>query len=586
MVVVSFVGVTKVYPPAIRALDDVTVDIEGGEIHAFVGENGAGKSTLMKLLNGEIRPDAGRVEVFGAVMSYRSARDAMADGIGMVHQEILLVAQLTVWENVVLGNEPTNRFGLVDRDRARREVAATIASAGLALEPDAIVGTLTVGARQKVEIVKLLHRNVRLLILDEPTAVLTPQEIPELFDELRHLRDGGRTVCFISHRLDEVVDLADRITVLRNGAHIATLTASSTSVSELACLMVERDVLLTSQRTPLERGAPILRVRGLEADITGSSGRLGPIDLIVHEREVLGVAGVEGNGQHDLVEALVGIIACDAAELRVGEVDLRPLSILDRRRHLAFVPSDRRTQGGALTAAIVDNVAMTHHRLTPGFSTMRGWLFNRGQAKALASEIRDRFDIASSSVEATLGSLSGGSQQKVVLGREMSIDRPLIVLDQPTRGVDVGSIEEIHARIFGLRADSRAVLVVSADLDELLRLCDRIIVMFRGQLVLDIDADDATLELLGRAMLEGVDGRTAPRPASPEAASREPASREPAPRPASLRPTSLRPTSPEPTSPEPASRRPTSLRPASPEPASLRSTSPPTLFLAPKTTLP
>ncbi len=512
MVVVSFVGVTKVYPPAVRALDDVTVDIDGGEIHAFVGENGAGKSTLMKVLNGEIRPDAGRVEVFGSPVSYRSARDAMADGIGMVHQEILLVDQLTVWENIVLGNEPTTRFGLVDRDRARREVATTIAGAGLALEPDAIVGTLTVGARQKVEIAKLLHRDVRLLILDEPTAVLTPQEIPELFAELRQLRDDGRTVCFISHHLDEVIDLADRITVLRDGAHIATLTTSATSVSELARLMVERDVLLTSQRTPLQRGAPVLRVRGLEADITGSSSKLGPIDLVVHEREVLGVAGVEGNGQHDLVEAVVGVAPCSAAELRVDEVDLRPLSILDRRRHLAFVPSDRRTQGGALTAPIVDNVAMTHHRLTPGFSAMSGWLFNRARAKALASDIRDRFDIASSSVEAPLGSLSGGSQQKVVLGREMSIARPLVILDQPTRGVDVGSIEEIHRRILDLRAEGRAVLVVSADLDELLRLCDRIVVMFRGRLVLDIAVDDATLELLGRAMLEGVDGRIVPRP--------------------------------------------------------------------------
>ena len=549
VVVVSFVGVTKVYPPAVRALDNVTVDIDGGEIHAFVGENGAGKSTLMKVLSGEIRPDSGRVEVFGSEVSYRSARDALAEGIGMVHQEILLVDQLTVWENVVLGNEPTGRFGLVDRDRARREVRATIAGAGLALEPDAIVGTLTVAARQKVEIAKLLHRKVRLLILDEPTAVLTPQEIPELFDELRHLRDEGRTVCFISHHLDEVVGLADRITVLRDGACIATLMASSTSVSELARLMVERDVLLTSQRTPLEPGAPVLRVRGLEARITGSSAKLGPIDLVVHEREIVGVAGVEGNGQHDLVEALVGVAACEAVELRVGEVDLRELSILDRRRHLAFVASDRRTEGGALTAPIVDNVAMSHHRLTPGFSSMRGWLFNRARAKTLATEIRDRFDVASSSVEAALGTLSGGSQQKVVLGREMSIDRSLIVLDQPTRGVDVGSIEEIHARILGQRADGRAVLVVSADLDELLRLCDRIVVMFRGQLVLDIDADHATLELLGRAMLEGVDARTSPQPASPV--------------PTSPPPTSPGPTLPQPTLPELTLPQTTPLQPTS-----------------------
>lgn len=507
MAVVSFVGVTKVYPPALRALDEVTVSIEAGEIHAFVGENGAGKSTLMKVLNGEIRPDAGMVEVFGSPAAFRSAHDAMEAGVGMVHQEILLVDQLSVWENVVLGNEPTGRFGLIDAARARREVAKTIADAGLALDTDAIVRTLTVGARQKVEIAKLLHRNVRLLILDEPTAVLTSQEVPGLFDELRRLRDDGRTVCFISHHLDEVIELADRITVLRDGRLIATVTASATTVAELARLMVERDVLLTSQRTAATRGEPVLQIRGLEAAIAGSTARLGPLDLTVHASEIVGVAGVEGNGQHDLVEALVGVVESNSTRLSVHDVDLRPLSILGRRRSMAFVPSDRKTQGGALSAAIVDNVAMTHHRLTPGFSSWHGWLYERGRAKSLATSIRERFGVVSSSVEAKLGSLSGGNQQKVVLGRELSIDRPLVVLDQPTRGIDVGSIEEIHRQILNLRADGRAVLVVSADLDELLRLCDRIVVMFRGRIALDIAAVDATQELLGRAMLEGVDTR-------------------------------------------------------------------------------
>ncbi len=507
MPVVSFVGVTKVYPAAVRALDDVSVTIEAGEIHAFVGENGAGKSTLMKVLNGEIRPDAGRVEVFGRPAAFRSARDAMESRVGMVHQEILLVDQLTVWENVVLGNEPTRRFGLIDSGRARREVATTIATADLNIDPDAVVRTLTVGARQKVEIAKLLHRDVRLLILDEPTAVLTPQEVPELFDELRRLRHAGRTVCFISHHLDEVIELADRITVLRDGRLIATVDASETTVAELARLMVERDVLLTSQRTTIVRGRPVLRMRDLETAIAGSSTRLGPLDLTVHENEIVGLAGVEGNGQHDLVEAIVGIVESSAAELSVLEADLRALSILERRRSLAFVPSDRKTQGGALNAAIVDNVAMTHHRLTSGFARWRGWLFERRSATALARTIRERFDVVSTSVEAKLGSLSGGNQQKVVLGRELSFDRPLVVLDQPTRGVDVGSIEEIHRRILDLRADGRAVLVVSADLDELLRLCDRIIVMFRGRIALDIAAVDATQQMLGRAMLEGIDSR-------------------------------------------------------------------------------
>ncbi len=507
MGVVTFAGVTKVYPPDVRALDDVSVTIEPGEIHAFVGENGAGKSTLMKVLNGEIRPDSGALEVFGQRTSYRSARDAMADGVGMVHQEILLVDRLTVWENVVLGIEPVGRFRLIDRQRARAEVHRTIDEAGLSLDPDVLVGALTVGARQKVEIAKLLHRNVKILILDEPTAVLTPHEIPELFDELRRLRNGGRTVCFISHHLDEVMVLADRVSVLRDGRLIATVDAAATSVSALAYLMVERDVVFTSQRTPHERGKVVLDVRGLRARIYGSSQELGPVDLAVHSGEVVGVAGVEGNGQHDLIAAIVGSIPSRADALFIAGRDLTPLSILDRRRHLSHVPAERKTEGGALTASLVENVAMTHHRLTPGFSKARGWLFERGRAASLAVAIRDGFNVASSSVDAPLGSLSGGNQQKVVLGRELSAQRPLVVLDQPTRGVDVGSIEEIHRRILDLRANDRAVLVVSADLDELLRICDRIVVMYRGRLVLDIAVEDATLTRLGTAMLEGRDDR-------------------------------------------------------------------------------
>jgi general nucleoside transport system ATP-binding protein len=507
MEVASFVGVTKVYPPDIRALDKVTVSIDAGEIHAFVGENGAGKSTLMKVLNGEIRPDAGTLDVFGKRVTYRSARDAMADGVGMVHQEILLVDQLTVWENVVLGIEPVGRFGLIDRDRARSDVATTIADAGLALDPDARVSALTVGARQKVEIAKLLHRNVKVLILDEPTAVLTPQEIPELFTELRQLRSEGRTVCYISHHLDEVVALADRISVLRDGALVATVAAARTSVSELARLMVERDVVFTSQRTPRAPGAPVLDVRALTASVQGSSTALGPVDLTVHAGEIVGIAGVEGNGQHDLVRAIAGVIPSTSNTLSVDGIDLRPLSILDRRRHLAHVPAERKTEGGALAASLVENAAMTHHRLSSGFSKARGWWFERQRARELANDVRTRFNVASPSVDIALSSLSGGNQQKVVLGRELSMPRALIILDQPTRGVDVGSIEEIHKRILDVREEGRAVLVVSADLDELLRICDRIVVMFRGQLVLDVPVEEASLTRLGVAMLEGRDDR-------------------------------------------------------------------------------
>jgi general nucleoside transport system ATP-binding protein len=508
-VVVRFDDVTKVYPPAVRALAGVSVTIEAGEIHAFVGENGAGKSTLMKVLNGEVRLDAGSLRVFERTVSYSSASDAMADGIGMVHQEILLVDQLTVWENIVLGVEPV-RWGIVDADSARSAVVKTLDDAGLELDPNAIVGELTIGARQKVEIAKLLHRKVRILILDEPTAVLTPQEIPELFDELRQLRDAGSTICFISHHLDEVVALADRITVLRDGAHIATVRASTTSVAELARLMVERDVVLTSQREPLDRGEPILEIRALTTSSRGGVRSVGPIDLVVHEREIVGVAGVEGNGQEELFEAIIGARPVLAGSLRVCDTDITAFSILDRRRFLAYVPAERKTEGGALNASLIDNVTMTHHRLAEGFSRLSGWFLDKTRTREFTSTIRRDFSIASTSVEQTLGSLSGGNQQKVILGRELSQERPLVVLNQPTRGVDIGSTEEIHKRILHLRAQGRAVMITSADLDELQRLCDRIVVMFRGHLVLDVAVADASLSRLSRALLEGVDIGVAP----------------------------------------------------------------------------
>lgn len=499
---VRFTNGTKVYPPAVRALDQVSCQIDAGEIHAFVGENGAGKSTLMKVLNGEVRLDAGGVTVFGRDVNYRSPADAMADGIGMVHQEILLVDQMTVWENIVLGTEPIRRFGVLDRRQARRLVSATVASASLSIDIDSLVGELSVGARQKVEIAKLLHRQVRILILDEPTAVLTPQEVPALFDELRRLRANGTTVCFISHHLDEVVALADRITVLRDGKLVATVDARTTTVPELARLMVDRDVVLTSQRPPIDPGNVVLRVRRLEA---GGTRPFGPVSFEVHAHEIVGVAGVEGNGQAELVGALVGSMDAKAEAIEVLGTELKPLSILDRRRHFAYVPAERKTQGGALTASLVDNVAMTHHRLEAGFSRFRGWLLERRRATDLALTIRDRFGVVTSSVEAPLQSLSGGNQQKIVLGRELAVARPLIILDQPTRGVDVGSIEEIHRRILALRTEGRAVLLISADLDELLRLSDRVLVLFRGRIVLDARSADSSMVRLGRAMLEGID---------------------------------------------------------------------------------
>ena len=473
-IAVAFRDITKVYPPNVVALDHVSVEIETGKIHAFVGENGAGKSTLMKVLVGEVSPDGGELFVHGERVHFGSPRNAMAAGIGMVHQEILLVNELTVWENVVLGVEPIHRgpwglrclgFGRIDAARAQAAVAASILEFGLHLDPQEVVGELTIAARQKVEICKLLHRRVGIVILDEPTAVLTPQEIPGFFAELRRLRDAGRTICFISHHLDEVIGLCDTITVLRDGAHIATIPAADATPTTLARLMVERDVVLTSQRNSLPIGQAVLEVRGLRWVAGDGIRSLGPLDLTVHAGEIVGVAGVDGNGQDALVGCIVGEHSVAAGSIVVAGTVLDQLAILARRKLLAYVPAERKTMGSATLASITDNTTMTHHRLNAGFRRLRGRWLNRTRAEQFANEVRNNFDVVSASIDQPIGSLSGGNQQKVILGRELSSPRPLIVLVQPTRGLDVGSIEFVHAQILKARANNRAVLLISADLD-------------------------------------------------------------------------------------------------------------------------
>jgi general nucleoside transport system ATP-binding protein len=512
-IAVAFHDVTKVYPPNLVALDHVSVSVAAGEIHAFVGENGAGKSTLMKVLAGEVAADGGEVVLRGKRVRFGSAKDAMAAGIGMVHQEILLVNELTVWENVVLGVEPVRRgifglpwlaFGRIDSKKARAAVEASIEEFALNLHPDAIVGELTIAARQKVEICKLLHRNVDIVILDEPTAVLTPQEIPEFFAELRRLRDTGRTICFISHHLDEVVELCDTITVLRDGAQVKTLRATQATPSSLARLMVEREVVLTSQRTPHPVGNPVLQIHGLRWVADDGIRSLGPLDLTVRAGEIIGIAGVEGNGQDALVGCIVGDMTAQSGSLRVAGKSFEGASILERRKLLAYVPSDRKTLGSAVNASLADNTAMTHHRLSEGFRSFGGHWLNRKRAEQFASEVRSEFAVSSLGIDQTIGSLSGGNQQKVILGRELSSPKPLIVLDQPTRGLDVGSIEFVHAQILDARVSDHAVVVVSADLDELRRLCDRIVVFYRGAIVLDEPNESVTVAQLGTAMLQGI----------------------------------------------------------------------------------
>jgi simple sugar transport system ATP-binding protein len=495
--------ITKVFPPNVVALADVSASFRAGEIHAIVGENGAGKSTLMKVLYGLYHPDAGEVEYRGQRVRFNATSEAMAAGIGMVHQEILLIPEYTVWENIVLGAEPATRWGQLDRPRARQRVTDKIAEFAFNLDPDAVVGDISVAARQKVEILKLLYRDVSVLILDEPTAVLTPQEIPQLFDELRRLRDAGKTILFISHHLEEVLELSDRITVLRKGRKVETVEAAATTKAGLARMMVGRELMFTSQRAAQAAGATVFSVSGLAYRDSEGRERLRHLTLAVRANEIVGIAGVEGNGQYELVNAIVGLIVPSSGTITVAGHDLTHAPILARRRHLSFVSQDRGKLGASVTATIAENAIMTHHRLSDAFTRWGGWWLDVRQARAFAEQVREQFAVAMSGADKPFRLLSGGNQQKVILGRELLLDKPFILLDQPTRGLDVGSTEYMHTQILHERDEGRAILLISADLDELFRLADRIAVMHRGALVADVPTEQTTLEQVGLWMLEG-----------------------------------------------------------------------------------
>lgn len=498
-------NIVKVYPPNVVALDNVSVDFRAGEIHAVVGENGAGKSTLMKVLYGQESASAGIITERGQQVSFRNPGEAIANGIGMVHQEILLIPEYTVWQNIVLGAEPVGRFGQLDVARARTQVQAKLDEFSFHLNPDDLAGEISVAAQQKVEILKLLYRNVSVLILDEPTAVLTPQEIPQLFAELRRLRDNGKTILFISHHLDEVLALSDRITVLRKGKWVATVDAQLTNEPDLARMMVGRDLLHATQRTEHAIGKTIFSTAGLSYTDTAGRQRLTNIDLQVCAGEIVGVAGVEGNGQWELVHTIIGLLPLAAGEITVDGQAITHLPILARRKLVSFVPQNRRTMGAAMTASITENMLMTHHRLNPRFTHWGGRLLDLRAANAFTDEVEAAFAVVMRDNEQPFGSLSGGNQQKIILGRELALDNPFVLLDQPTRGLDVGAMEVIHQVILDLSQQGRAVLLVSADLEELFRLTDRIVVLHRGRLVADLPTTATTSEEVGQFMLEGGD---------------------------------------------------------------------------------
>lgn len=492
---VELSGISKRFPPDVRANDDVSLAIAPGEILALLGENGAGKSTLMQILYGVYRRDAGEIRIDGVPVEFASPGDAIRHGIGMIHQEFMLVRSFTVAENVAMGTANEQKVDLRAVAARLRALADTF---GLGVDPAAVVEHLPVGVQQRVEILKLLYREARLLILDEPTAVLTPQEVKKLFEVLRALQAAGKSIIIVTHKLREVMDISDRVTVLRDGRVVGTRITADTDEASLARLMVGRDVLLRADKPPQRRGRSRLSVADLS--VAGHDGelRVRGLSLDVHGGEILGIAGVDGNGQSELVEALFGLRAVAGGEVALdGEVVTRWAPAQRRAAGMAYLPADRRHVGSVGELSITDNAVLGGQRT---FTRLRGLWRDRRAAAAHARALIDRFGIRTPGPDFLAGKLSGGNLQKLVLGREVARDPGVLVVEQPTRGLDVGAIETVWAELLAQRAQGRAILLVSAELEEILNLADRIAVIFDGRIVGTIPGENADVATLGLMM--------------------------------------------------------------------------------------
>jgi general nucleoside transport system ATP-binding protein len=494
---IELIGITKRFPGVI-ANDNVNLTVQRGEIHAICGENGAGKSTLMKMLYGMQAPDEGRMLVDGVEVHLTTPSQAIELGIGMVHQHFMLADQLTVLENVILGSEPTGSFGRIDFPAARAHFDEVGEAYGLTIDPDDLVETLEVGERQRVEIIKVLYRGAKILILDEPTAVLVPQEVEELFRNMRDLKANGATILFIDHKLQEVLEIADSITVLRQGRTVATLNPKDVTAGDLAELMVgsELPTPATTESTVTDQVA--LRVEHLA--VLDADGRpiVDDVSLSIHRGEIVGIAGIEGNGQHELVSAVIGTLTPDTGSVSLNGEDVTRWSVRDRRQAgVAYVPQDRHAEGLLLTAPLWENAALGHQTGAPFAHGI--WVDRKG-SRARTEEIRQSYDVRTPNVDVSAHALSGGNQQKLILGREITSNPKLLVASHPTRGIDVGAQAAVWDHLRDARSRGLATLLISADLDELIGLSDTIVVMFRGRLVATLDPNDVTPRDLGEYM--------------------------------------------------------------------------------------
>jgi len=490
-------GISKSFP-GVRANDKIDLMVEKGEIHALLGENGAGKTTLMNILYGLYKPDAGQVFIQGQEVSIHGPSDAIAHGIGMVHQHFMLIPVMTATENVMLGIEPTRNGIFLDKAKVAKRIHQISEQYDLAVDPQAYIGDLPVGSQQRVEIIKVLYREADILILDEPTAVLTPQEVEGLFKVLRSLIANGKSVIFITHKLKEVMAVADHITVLRGGRVVGTVTPAEATPEKLAAMMVGREVNLVVKKKPAEPKEVVLDVKDLCVQDEHKNMTVDGVSFNVHAGEVLGVAGVQGNGQTELVYALTGLLPLASGEISIVDKPVHhtsPRKILERG--VAHIPEDRQRHGLILGFPVHDNLVLCTYYQAPfakGVSLQKKVIIEN------AEKLVKQFDVRTPNVFVPVSTLSGGNQQKVIVAREFSRPIKLLIASQPTRGLDVGSIEYIHERIIEKRDEGTAVLLVSPELDEIIALSDRIAVMYKGQIVEIVTSGEVSKEYIGLLM--------------------------------------------------------------------------------------
>ncbi|HYS25862.1 MAG TPA: ABC transporter ATP-binding protein [Vicinamibacterales bacterium] len=497
-------GITKRFG-AVLANDHLDITIPPGTIHAIVGENGAGKSTAMRIAYGFYTADSGEILVDDQARDIRAPRDAIALGIGMVHQHFMLVRPMTVTENIVLGAEPGSAMSL-DLRKAAAGIRALSEEFRLAVDPDAVVEDLSVGQQQRVELLKALYRRAGLLILDEPTAVLTPQEVDEFFAILRRMRGQGKTVIIITHKLSEVLAISDNVTVMRDGRVVGQVKTSETDAAALARLMVGRDVLLRVDKPAAQPGATVLAVRDLSITARDGARRLDKVSFEVRAGEIVGVAGVEGNGQTELIEALAGLLPGSqvSGSMSLGGRDIRELDARRRREAgIAHVPEDRHRRGLLLDFSLSENAILGVHYRAPAVSGVGGVLLDQAAIQRRADLVIREFDVRPPNASLPARALSGGNQQKLIIGREFELPPALLLISQPTRGVDIGAIEFIHRKIVALRDSGCAVLLVSAELEEVTALADRLLVLHNGRVAGEVDPSRATHEEIGLLMTGG-----------------------------------------------------------------------------------